>query len=52
MAGMRWEAKQANMPIRSLLADIVLQNRLAPRDPIADPLLADSRLIEWLSKSV
>jgi hypothetical protein len=52
MAGMRWEAKQANMPIRSHLADIVLQNRLAARDPIADPLLADSRVCEWLSEAL
>jgi len=40
------------MPMRSLLADIVLQQRLAPRDPIADPLLADARLVEWLSNSI
>jgi hypothetical protein len=52
MAGMRWEAKQANMPIRSLFADTVLQHRLAARDPIADSLLADPRLIEWLSSSI
>jgi len=52
MAGMRWEAKRANMPIRSLLADIVLQHRLAQRDPVADPLLADPRLVEWLSTSL
>jgi hypothetical protein len=52
MAGMRWEAKQAKMPIRSLLADLVLQHRLAARDPIADPLLADARLVDWLSASI
>jgi alkylation response protein AidB-like acyl-CoA dehydrogenase len=52
MAGMRWEAKQANMPIRSHLADIVLQNRLAARDPIADPHLADIRVCDWLSEAL
>lgn len=52
MAGMRWEAKQAKMPMRSLLADLVLQHRLAARDPIADPLLADARLVDWLSASI
>jgi hypothetical protein len=52
MAGMRWEAKQARMPMRSLLADLVLQHRLAARDPIADPLLAEARLVDWLSASI
>lgn len=52
MAGMRWEAKQANMPIRSHLADIVLQHRLAARDPIADPLLADTGLCQWLAETI
>jgi hypothetical protein len=52
MAGMRWEAKQAKMPIRSLLADLVLQHRLAARDPITDPLLADAHLVDWLSASI
>jgi hypothetical protein len=52
MAGMRWEAKQANMPMRSLLADLVLQHRLAARDPIADPVLADAPLVDWLSASI
>ena len=52
MAGMRWEAKHAAMPIRARLADLVLQHRLAARDPIADPLLADSALCEWLGASI
>lgn len=52
MAGMRWEAKQANMPIRSHLADIVLQHRLAARDPIADTSLADAKLCQWLAETI
>lgn len=52
MAGMRWEAKHAAMPIRARLADLVLQHRLAARDPIADPLRADSALCEWLGASI
>jgi hypothetical protein len=40
------------MPMRSLLADLVLQHRLAARDPIADPLLAEARLVDWLSASI
>jgi alkylation response protein AidB-like acyl-CoA dehydrogenase len=52
MAGMRWEAKHAAMPIRARLADLVLQHRLAARDPIADPLLADRDLCEWLGASI
>jgi hypothetical protein len=52
MAGMRWEAKHAAMPIRARLADLVLQHRLAARDPIADPLLADGDLCEWLGASI
>jgi hypothetical protein len=49
---MRWEAKRAAMPIRAKLADLVLQHRLAARDPIADPLLADRDLCEWLGASI
>ena len=52
MAGMRWEAKHAAMPVRARLADLVLQHRLAARDPIADTLLADSDLCEWLGASI
>jgi len=52
MAGMRWEAKHANMPIRSHLADIVLQHRLAARDPIADPLFVDTKLCQWLAETI
>jgi hypothetical protein len=52
MAGMRWEAKRAAMPIRAKLADLVLQHRLAARDPIADALLADRDLCEWLGASI
>lgn len=52
MAAMRWEAKQANSPIRSHLADIVLQHRLSARDPIADTQLADATLCQWLSQTI
>ena len=52
MAGMRWEAKQASMPIRAKLADLVLQHRLAARDPIGDASLADSDLCEWLGAPI
>lgn len=52
MAAMRWEAKHANMPIRSHLADIVLQQRLSARDPIADSHLADKAVCQWLSQSL
>ena len=52
MAGMRWEAKQANMPMRGRLADLVLTQRLAARDPIADPIIADAELCNWLSDPV
>ncbi len=48
MAGMRWEAKRANMPMRGYLADLVLKNRLAARDPIADPDVIDPALCDWL----
>jgi acyl-CoA dehydrogenase len=36
MAGLRWEARHAGLPLRSRQADDVLQHRLAPRDPL-DP---------------
>lgn len=52
MAGMRWEAKQANMPMRARLADLVLTQRLAARDPIADAVMADADLCAWLSDPV
>jgi hypothetical protein len=52
MAGMRWEAKRANMPMRGYLADLVLKNRLAARDPIADPDVIDPALCDWLSSAM
>ncbi len=52
MAGMRWEAKQANMPMRGYLADLVLKHRLAARDPIADPERIDPALCEWLASAI
>ncbi len=36
MAGLRWEAKQAGLAQRALLAELVLAHRLAPRDPLED----------------
>ena len=50
MAGMRWEARQAPMPMRSHLADLVLTHRLAARDPIQDEHLAD--LCAWLAETI
>jgi hypothetical protein len=52
LAGMRWEAKQANMPIRSHLADLILKHRLAARDPLQGDNLTDAALCEWLSETV
>ncbi len=52
MAGMRWEAKQAAMPTRAKLADMVLKHRLSARDPIADVGQADAELCEWLAHTV
>lgn len=52
MAGMRWEARQANMPMRARLADLVLTHRLAARDPITDTGLADAELCAWLAEPV
>jgi hypothetical protein len=52
MAAMRWEAKQANMPMRSHLADLVLKHKLVARDPISDTHLADPSLCEWLAQSI
>ena len=52
MAGMRWEAKQAAMPIRAKLADLVLKHRLAARDPIGDTSLVDSDLCDWLGAPI
>jgi hypothetical protein len=52
MAAMRWEAKQANMPMRSHLADLILKHRLASRDPLQGDLLNDAALCEWLSQTV
>lgn len=52
MAAMRWEAKHANMPMRSRLADLVLTQKLAARDPIGDTSLADPALCDWLAQSI
>ena len=49
MAGMRWEAKQAKMPMRGRLADLVLKHKLCARDPINDGALSDPGLVEWLA---
>jgi hypothetical protein len=35
MAGLRWEARHAGLPVRAGLAGLVLAHRLAPRDPLA-----------------
>jgi acyl-CoA dehydrogenase len=37
MAGLRWEARHASLPLRARLADDVLHHRLAPRDPLGAP---------------
>ena len=52
MAAMRWEAKQANMPMRSHLADLILKHRLAARDPLQSDNLTDAALCVWLSQTV
>lgn len=52
MAAMRWEAKQADMPMRAHMADLVLKHKLAARDPIADESLADPVLCAWLAQSI
>jgi len=52
MAGMRWEAKVANMPMRSRLADRVLIHRLSARDPINNATPADDALVQWLAQGV
>jgi acyl-CoA dehydrogenase len=52
LAGMRWEAKQANMPMRSRLADRVLTQRLSARDPISDQERADPKLMNWLAETI
>jgi acyl-CoA dehydrogenase len=52
MAGMRWEAKVAEMPMRSRLADMVLTQRLCARDPINDATPADDALVQWLAQGV
>jgi hypothetical protein len=52
MAAMRWEAKQANMPMRNHLADLILKHRLAARDPLQGDQLTDTALCEWLSQTV
>ena len=49
MAGMRWEAKQAKMPMRARLADLVLRHKLCARDPVNDSAPADPGLVEWLA---
>jgi len=52
MAAMRWEARQANLPMRAKLADYVLLHRLSPRDPIQSQELPDSELVQWLAQGV
>lgn len=52
LAGMRWEAKHANMPMRNHLADLILKHRLAARDPLQGDPLTDAALCEWLSQTV
>jgi hypothetical protein len=52
MAAMRWEAKQANMPVRSHLADLILKHSLAARDPLQGDNIADAALCEWLAETV
>ena len=52
MAAMRWEAKQAQMPMRSHLADLILKHRLAARDPLQGDHLTDAALCEWLAQTV
>jgi acyl-CoA dehydrogenase len=37
LAGLRWEARHAGLPLRARLADDVLRHRLAPRDPLDAP---------------
>ena len=52
MAGMRWEARHANLPMRARLADMVLTHRLSARDPLNADETSDAELIEWLSQGV
>ncbi len=52
LAAMRWEAKQANMPMRARLADMVLVHRLSARDPIRQPDMADEELVQWLAAAL
>lgn len=52
LAGMRWEARHAAMPMRNRLADLVLTERLCARDPILDAQRADADLIAWLAAGV
>ena len=52
MAAMRWEAKQVQMPMRNRLADLVLTQRLSPRDPVLDAERADPELMSWLAKDI
>jgi len=52
MAGMRWEAKAADMPMRARLADMVLTHRLSARDPINDTTPNDAALVQWLAQGV
>lgn len=41
MAGLRWEARQARLPQRAMLAHQVLIHRLAPRDPLQEQPLSE-----------
>ena len=52
MAAMRWESREAGMPLRERLADLVLTQRLAARDPVTDAGCADHELCDWLAQSI
>jgi hypothetical protein len=52
LAGMRWESKHANMPMRSHLADLILKHHLAARDPLQGDELLDIALCDWLAQTV
>ena len=49
MAGLLCEAGQAGLPQRTLLANLVLEHRLAARDPLMDsPSASDPRYVQML----
>ena len=49
LAGMRWEAGQTGLAMRSALADRVLRHRLGARDPLEDDADDDGALCRWLA---